>query len=93
MQFTPDMWNADTARRLKGRADGSSDMGMQIPNDAEGHDTQAQLAQQQGGVRDEPVIMVKHSKGYELLEGWHRTIQHFAKYPQGYTGPAWVAQS
>jgi hypothetical protein len=92
MQFAPDMWNAESTRMLKSRAAGD-DMGMQIPRDAERHDTQAQLAQQQGGVRDEPVIMVKHAKGYELIEGWHRTVQHFAKYPQGYTGPAWVAQS
>jgi hypothetical protein len=91
MQFTMDMWDAQTMRLFKDRADG--DMGMQIPRDAERHDTQAKLAQQQGGVRDEPVIIVKGTKGYELIEGWHRTIQHFAKYPQGYTGPAWVAQS
>jgi hypothetical protein len=25
------------------------------------------------------------------LEGWHRTIQHFARYPDGYVGPAYVA--
>jgi len=49
------------------------------------------LAQQQGGVRKEPVLLIKTDKGYELLEGWHRTIQHFAKYPDGYTGPAYVA--
>jgi hypothetical protein len=35
--------------------------------------------------------MIKTPQGYELLEGWHRTIQHFAKYPDGYTGPAYVA--
>jgi GNAT superfamily N-acetyltransferase len=35
--------------------------------------------------------MAKHTNGYDLIEGWHRTIQHFARYPEGYTGPAWVA--
>jgi hypothetical protein len=49
------------------------------------------LAQQQGGIRSEPVILIKRPDGYELLEGWHRTIQHFHKFPDGYTGPAYVA--
>ena len=29
----------------------------------------------------------------DLVEGWHRTIQHFSMYPNGYTGPAYVAKS
>ena len=92
-QFTMDMWEPGTRQRLIGRAGGSSDLGMGIPRDKERHSTQAALAQQQGGVRKEPVIIIKTSKGYELLEGWHRTIQHFAANPQGYVGPAYVAQS
>ena len=91
MQFTMDMFEPMTKQRLIGRAGGSSDLGMGIPRDKERHATQAALAQQQGGVRKEPVLLIKTDKGYELLEGWHRTIQHFAKYPDGYTGPAYVA--
>lgn len=91
MQFTMDMFEPMTTKRLIGRAGGHSDMGLDVPRDKERHATQAQLAQQQGGVRKEPVILIKTVKGYELLEGWHRTIQHFAKYPDGYTGPAYVA--
>ena len=91
MQFTMDMFEPMTKQRLIGRAGGSSDLGMGIPKDKERHATQAVLAQQQGGVRKEPVLLIKSSKGYELLEGWHRTIQHFHKYPDGYTGPAYVA--
>jgi hypothetical protein len=64
---------------------------MGIQKEKERHATQAALAQQQGGVRKEPVLLIKTAKGYELLEGWHRTIQHFVKYPEGYTGPAYVA--
>mgnify|MGYP003349517889 CR=1 FL=1 len=60
------------------------------PRDAERHEIQSKLVQQRG-ISKEPVILVKTSQGYELLEGWHRTIQHFAKYPNGYTGPAYVA--
>ena len=91
MKFTMDMFEPKTKQRLIGRAGGSSDLGMGIPRDKERHATQAALAQQQGGVRKEPVLLIKTDKGYELLEGWHRTIQHFAKYPDGYTGPAYVA--
>jgi hypothetical protein len=90
MKFTMDMFDPKTKQLLIGRAGGSSDLGMQIPRDAERHATQAQLAQQQGGVRKEPVLLIKTDKGYELLEGWHRTIQHFHKFPDGYTGPAYV---
>lgn len=95
MKFTMDMWQPMTLKRLQARAGGksiSTDPDVHIPaRDAERHATQAQLAQQQGGIRKEPVILIKHPNGYELLEGWHRTIQHFAAHPQGYVGPAYVA--
>ena len=91
MKFTMDMFNPMTTQRLIGRAGGHSDMGLEVPRDKERHATQAALAQQQGGVRKEPVLLIKTVNGYELLEGWHRTIQHFHKYPDGYTGPAYVA--
>jgi hypothetical protein len=91
MQFTMDMFEPMTTKRLIGRAGGHSDMGLNVPRDKERHATQAALAQQQGGVRKEPVLLIKTANGYELLEGWHRTIQHFASYPNGYTGPAYVA--
>jgi hypothetical protein len=91
MKFTMAMFDPMTKQRLIGRAGGHSDLGMGIPRDKERHATQAALAQQQGGVRKEPVLLIKTAKGYELLEGWHRTIQHFARYPDGYVGPAYVA--
>jgi len=95
MKFTMDMWEPKTLKRLQARAGGSShstDPEVHIPaRDAERHATQAALAQQQGGVRKEPVIIIKRPNGYELMEGWHRTIQHFKQYPNGYTGPAYVA--
>jgi len=91
MKFTMAMFEPMTKQRLIGRAGGHSDMGLDVPRDKERHATQASLAQQQGGVRKEPVLLIKTDKGYELLEGWHRTIQHFARYPNGYTGPAYVA--
>jgi hypothetical protein len=90
LKFTMDMFEPKSKQKLIGRAGGTSDMGMGIPKDAERHATQAALIQR-GGVSKEPAILIKFGTGYELLEGWHRTIQHFAKYPDGYTGPAYVA--
>jgi hypothetical protein len=96
MKFTMDMWNPTTREQLIARAGGKST--ELVPStmspsmkDAERHATQARLAQQQGGVRKEPVIITKTTQGWDLIEGWHRTIQHFAQYPEGYTGPAYVA--
>ena len=90
-KFSFQTLNPWTVDKIKARWGGESDMGMGIPKDAERHATQAALAQQQGGVRKEPVILKKIGNQYELIEGWHRTIQHFKQFPNGYTGPAWVA--
>ena len=90
-KFSFQTLNPWTVEKIKARWGGESDMGMGIPKDAERHATQAALAQQQGGVRKEPVILKKIGNQYELIEGWHRTIQHFKQFPNGYTGPAWVA--
>jgi hypothetical protein len=35
----------------------------------------------------EPIILIKNGNKYELLEGWHRTIQLFEKYPKGFVYP------
>lgn len=82
----------DTQRRINIRAGGSANP-MNVPKDAERHTTQAALAQQQGGVRKEPVIGKMTPQGFELIEGWHRTIQHFKQFPDGYRGPAWIAMN
>jgi ParB-like nuclease domain len=88
--FTFDSLHPDTVRRIKERQGGAANP-YGIPKDAERHATQARLAAQQGGVRDEPVILKKVGNQYELIEGWHRTIQHFKQFPDGYKGPAWIA--
>lgn len=94
VNFTMDMFEPRTKQKLIDRAGGAAPKNVHVPEkDDERHATQAKLAQQQGGIRKEPVILIKTSNGYELVEGWHRTIQHFDKYPDGYTGPAYVAQS
>ena len=91
-EFKIEKLHPDTQRRINIRAGGSANP-MKVPKDAERHATQATLAQQQGGVRKEPVIGKMTPQGFELIEGWHRTIQHFKQFPDGYSGPAWVAMN
>lgn len=91
-EFKIEKLHPDTQRRINIRAGGSANP-MKVPKDAERHATQAALAQQQGGVRKEPVIGKMTPQGFELIEGWHRTIQHFKQFPDGYRGPAWVAMN
>jgi hypothetical protein len=68
-----------------------SDAGIGVTNDTVRPATKADLAQHEGGIRSEPVIMIKKHDGWEINEGWHRTIEHFASRTTGYTAPAWTA--
>jgi len=88
LPITLDIFTPKTQRMIKEREGGSSNP-YQVPKDAERHALQQKMIQQKG-VSQEPIIVAKLSNGYDLIEGWHRTIQHLKAYPQGYTGPAWV---
>jgi hypothetical protein len=88
LPITFDIFTPKTQRMLASREGGSSNT-FQVPRDAERHAQQSQMIQQKG-VSAEPIIVAKLSNGYDLIEGWHRTIQHLKAFPQGYTGPAWV---
>ena len=88
LPITMDIFTPKTQRMLVSREGGSSNP-YGVPKDAERHAQQLKMIQQQG-VRTEPIVVAKLSNGYDLIEGWHRTIQHLKVYPEGYTGPAWV---
>ena len=88
LPITLDIFTSKTQRMILSREGGSSNP-FKIPKDADRHAQQLKMIQQQG-VRTEPIIVTKLDNGYDLIEGWHRTIQHLKAYPQGYTGPAWV---
>jgi hypothetical protein len=88
LPITFDIFTPKTQRMLASREGGNSNP-FQVPRDAERHALQSQMIQQKG-VSAEPIIVAKLSNGYDLIEGWHRTIQHLKAFPQGYTGPAWV---
>jgi hypothetical protein len=88
LTITLDVFDTKTQQQIKTRAGGSVNP-YGVPKDAERHATQQSMIQKQG-VSKEPIIVFKKTDGLELMEGWHRTIQHLQAYPQGYQGPAWV---
>lgn len=89
LPITLDIFTPKTQRMIQSREGGSSNP-FSVPRDAERHAQQSKMLQQTG-VSKEPIIVAKLSNGYDLIEGWHRTIQHLKAFPQGYIAPAWVA--
>lgn len=87
IKITMNVWDADTQRRLKEREGGSKNP-YDVPNDAERHAKQKELIAK--GPASEPIIVYKTSDGYELIEGWHRTMQSMEAWPEGYEQIAWV---
>jgi len=87
LNITLDVWDQDTNKRLQEREGGSKNP-YKVPNDEERHATQQQLLSQ--GPSKEPIIVTLQSGKYELVEGWHRTIQSMAAWPNGYKQTAWV---
>lgn len=87
LHFTKNMWTLEYQQLYTQR----------ITNSAESSDCQHRLEAQRrslqfhNGVNPEPVILSWKGIGYELVEGWHRTVTHFSVYPEGYYGPAWIA--
>jgi hypothetical protein len=88
LPITLDIFTPNTQEQIR-RREGGSKNPFQVPRDTERHAAQAAKIQQQG-VSGEPIIVLKKPDGYDLWEGWHRTIQNLQAYPEGYTGPAWV---
>jgi hypothetical protein len=83
---TYDIFNQDTRKRLAARSGGKENP-YQVPNDAQRHNTQQKLIATKG-IPSEPLILLKDGDKYELLEGWHRTIQLLNVYPDGFKYPS-----
>jgi hypothetical protein len=79
------IFNNDTIKRLKER-DGGSKNPYEVPNDINRHNTQKELILKDG-LPKEPIILFKDGSKYELVEGWHRTIQLLTMFPKGYKYP------
>jgi hypothetical protein len=91
LPITFKMFHPDTRKQLIARGVGGNEIRNphSVPKDTERHATQAAMIQQRG-ISPEPIVLIKGRHQYHLIEGWHRTIQHFKAHPQGYNGPAWV---
>lgn len=46
----------------------------------------------QRGISQEPIILTLVDGKYELQEGWHRTVESFKMYPNGYQQKAWIGK-
>jgi hypothetical protein len=82
INITTDVFEPSTKKDIMSRM-GNNDR-QDIPNDLKRHQTQQTLIKSLG-ISKEPVIVVKTSNGYDLIEGWHRTIQslkEFGSYKQ-----------
>jgi hypothetical protein len=74
----------ETQKRLKEREGGKK--AAWLDNDEERHQTQKELILKKG-LPTEPIIMLDLNGKYELVEGWHRTIQLFSLFPEGFKYP------
>jgi hypothetical protein len=75
----------DTLRVLSIR-DGGKSNPYDVPKDLERH-VGAMERIESKGMPTEPIILIKSGDKYELVEGWHRTMQLLNLYPDGYIYP------
>ena len=80
-----DIFDDRTVKKLREREGGSKNPD-QVPNDEERHQKQKELILKKG-LPKEPIILIKTGNKYELVEGWHRTIQLLTIFPEGYKYP------
>jgi hypothetical protein len=63
----------NTQDEMKSRGMGSIHL-SDVPSDSERTEIQQSIAKSVPQGKNEPVILIKSKDGYELLEGWHRTM-------------------
>lgn len=62
---------------------------FQVPNDEERMQVQRKLASDDVPGRNEPVILVQRIDGYEIWEGWHRTMSILQRGNNGLAPSDW----
>jgi predicted nucleotidyltransferase len=83
--MTMDIFSEKTQKELKERINGL--IKSTVDRDEERHKNQKELLKSRG-ISKEPIILFKYEDGkYDLGEGWHRTVQNFKMYPEGYIQP------
>lgn len=88
---TYDILEEETIKIIEARLTGKESKFNDIPRDTERHQYQKQQIIDRG-IPTDPLIMIKNLDGkYELQEGWHRVIQLFHFFPEGFEYPnVWV---
>lgn len=66
-------FTTNTQERMKLRGMGSVSL-RDVPSDEERNTVQRKIAANTKQGKNEPVILIKGKNGYDLLEGWHRTM-------------------
>ena len=83
--MTMDIFSEKTQKELKERINGL--IKSTVDRDEERHKNQKELLKSRG-ISKEPITLFKYKDGkYDLGEGWHRTVQNFKMYPEGYIQP------
>lgn len=83
--MTMDIFSDKSRKELEERIKGS--VRSDVDRDEERHKNQKELLKLRG-ISKEPIILFRHEDGkYELGEGWHRTVQAFIQYPDGFIQP------
>ena len=83
--MTMDIFSDKSRMELEERINGL--VRTDVDRDEERHRNQKELLKSRG-ISKEPIILFKHNDGkYDLGEGWHRTVQSFSVYPEGYIQP------
>lgn len=90
MYLTFDMLNPQTRYQMKIKRNFGEKNPFLIPRDSERLEHAIQLIQSKGMENLAPVIMLQHSNGLQLCEGWHRTMAAFRLHPKGFYLNAWV---
>ena len=73
LSFNIDDFTKSTQKSMAARGMGSVHL-KNVPDDKERTLVQKDLAAKMTCGKNEPVIMLKTNKGYDLIEGWHRTM-------------------
>jgi hypothetical protein len=83
--ITMDIFSEETKKELQERINGV--IRSDVEKDVERHQAQKELLKSRG-ISQEPIILFKTKDDrYNLGEGWHRTVQAFTIFPEGFIQP------
>jgi hypothetical protein len=90
MPLTFQMLVADTKKKMKDDRQFGKLNPFSVPDDKRRNEKTETLVKEKGMENLAPIIMIKHPDGFELYEGWHRTMAAFRVHPDGFKVNAWI---